>query len=87
MVILSIISLTTTIIVLWFLGEKKPSGFLIFTGSLLCQMVIFYMQKNWFFLLCQMVIFYMQKNWFLVAQMLVLIAFNIYNYRKWKAGG
>lgn len=70
MVILSIISLGTTLVGLWFLGEKKSSGFLIFTVSLLCQIIIFYVLKNWF----------------LVCQMIVLIVFNIYNYRKWTKG-
>ena len=68
MVILSIVSLVTTIIGLWLLGEKKPSGFLTFTISLLCQLYIFYTQQNWF----------------LVCQMIVLIIFNMYNYRKWR---
>ena len=66
-IILSIISLVTTLIGLWLLGEKKQSGFLIFTVSLLCQLYIFYTQKNWF----------------LVCQMIVLIIFNIYNFNKW----
>jgi len=68
--ILSIISLITTLIGLYLLGEKKALGFLIFTASLACQMYIFYTQKNWF----------------LVFQMVVLIAFNIVNYRKWVRG-
>lgn len=68
--ILSIISLLTTILGLWLLGEKKASGFLIFTISLGCQLYIFYTQNNMF----------------LVAQMVVLIAFNVFNYRKWVRG-
>lgn len=68
--ITSIISLVTTLIGLWLLGEKKASGFIVFTISLACQLYIFYFQKNWF----------------LVVQMIVLILFNIYNYRKWMRG-
>jgi len=67
-IILSIISLITTIIGLYLLGEKNELGFIIFTISLSCQMYIFYIEKNWF----------------LVIQMIVLIGFNMYNYRKWK---
>ncbi len=66
--ILSIVSLITTIIGLWLLGNKDKNGFLIFNVSLNCQIIIFYMQDNWF----------------LVIQMVVLIAFNTYNYLKWK---
>ena len=68
--IFSIVSLITTLIGLWLLGEKKASGFMIFTISLLCQLYIFGMQKNWF----------------LVVQMVVLILFNVYNYQKWVRG-
>ena len=68
--ILSILSLITTLIGLYLLGEKKASGFLIFTGSLMCQMYIFYSQSNWF----------------LFFQMVVLIIFNVVNYRKWVRG-
>ncbi len=66
--ILSIISLITTVIGLWWLGEKNKNGFLIFNVSLNCQLILFYLQKNWF----------------LVAQMIILIAFNTYNYLKWR---
>ena len=68
--ILSIISLITTLIGLYLLGEKKALGFLIFTASLTCQMYIFYVEQKWF----------------LVVQMIVLIVFNIVNYRKWIRG-
>lgn len=68
--ILEIVSLVTTLIGLYLLGEKEALGFLIFTVSLICQ---FY-------------IFYKGRNWFLVIQMLVLIIFNIYNYNKWIGG-
>ncbi len=70
LVVASIISLITTLIGLYLLGEKKPSGFLIFTISLICQMYIFYTQNNWF----------------LILQMTVLIIFNYRNYRKWTIG-
>jgi hypothetical protein len=69
--ILSIISLITTLIGLYHLGEKERIGFLIFTISLMCQM--------W--------IFYLQNNKYLFVQMIVLIIFNIWNYFKWKKGG
>ena len=65
--ILEIISLITTLIGLYFLGEKMAIGFLIFTISLGCQVYIFYKGKNWF----------------LVAQMITLITFNMYNFNKW----
>ena len=64
---LSIISLITTLIGLYYLGEKKASGFLIFTVSLTCQSYIFFIQDN-FFLFCQM---------------MILIIFNVWNYCKW----
>lgn len=66
----SIISLITTLVGLYLLGEKRASGFLIFTASLICQMYIFYNQGNWF----------------LIIQMLVLVVFNVRNYRKWTRG-
>ena len=68
---LSIISLITTLTGLYLLGEKKAMGFIIFTLSLACQLYIFYTQQNWF----------------LCFQMVVLIVFNIVNYRKWVRGG
>lgn len=67
---LQIISLLTTLIGLWLLGEKKASGFIIFTISLACQFGIFLVEEKWF----------------LVVQMIVLILFNIYNYQKWVRG-
>ena len=76
--ILSIVSLITTLIGLYLLGEKKASGFLVFTLSLACQMYIFYNpDPN----SCD------GPNWFLIVQMIVLITFNIINYRKWITGG
>ena len=64
--IVSIISLITTIIGLYLLGEKNELGFVIFTLS------------------CQMYIFWIQSNWFLVFQMIVLVIFNLRNYKKWR---
>ena len=69
--ILGIVSLITTMIGLYMLGEKNPFGFLVFTASLACQMYIFYTQGMWF----------------LFFQMIVLIVFNIRNFRKWVIGG
>ena len=66
--IISIISLITTIIGLYLLGEKNELGFIIFTLSLSCQMYIFWVQSNWF----------------LVFQMIVLVVFNLRNYKKWR---
>jgi len=68
--LLEIISLITTLIGLYLLGEKVAVGFIIFTISLGCQIYIFYKGKNWF----------------LVVQMIVLITFNIFNYFKWIGG-
>lgn len=65
--IISVVSLLTTVIGLYLLGEKSPQGFLYFSVSLLCQMYIFYKENNKF----------------LVFQMLILIYFNIRNYIKW----
>ncbi len=67
---LEIGSLITTIVGLYLLGEKKALGFLVFTVSLGCQLYIFYKGENWF----------------LVVQMIILILFNMYNYRKWVRG-
>lgn len=66
-VLLSIVSLITTLIGLYLLGEKSKHGFSIFTISLGCQFIIFYFEQKWF----------------LVVQMIVLIIFNIRNYYKW----
>ena len=73
-IVLSVISLITTLIGLYLLGEKSKYGFSVFTISLACQMCIFYFQYD-----CGE----HRPNWFLIIQMLVLIAFNIRNYLKW----
>ena len=67
-IILSCISLPTTIIGLWLLGKKDKAGFLYFSASLSCQLIIFSMQNNYF----------------LVIQMIVLLLFNMRNYAVWK---
>ena len=64
---LEIISLVTTLIGMYLLGEKNPYGFMIFNISLTCQLYIFFKGKNWF----------------LFFQMIALIVFNIYNFMKW----
>ena len=69
--IASIVSLITTIVGLYLLGNKNALGFVVFTISLMCQMYIFYKQNNWF----------------LVFQMIVLIIFNLRNYNKWVTEG
>ena len=45
-IIISIVSLITTIIGLYYLGEKKAVGYIWFTISLACQMYLFYISKN-----------------------------------------
>lgn len=68
--VLEIVSLITTLIGLYLIGEKSPVGFMVFNISLLCQMFIFYKGKKWF----------------LILQMFVLISFNLFNYLKWTGG-
>ena len=65
--IISIVSLAMTIHGLFLLGNKVEFGFIMFSISLLCQLYIFIIQENWI----------------LVIQMIVLIGFNLRNYRKW----
>jgi hypothetical protein len=65
--VLEIVSLLTTIVGLYLLGEKIAIAFYVYNVSLACQAYIFY--KN--------------RNWFLIFQMGVLMAFNFYNYFKW----
>ena len=67
-VLISAISLITTIIGLYYIGEKNKLGFIHHTISILCQAYLFYLQSNWF----------------LILQMLVLVIFNIRNYFKWR---
>lgn len=68
--VLEIISLITTLIGLYLIGEKLPLGFMVFNISLLCQAYIFFKGSKWF----------------LLIQMFVLIAFNLFNYMKWIGG-
>jgi nicotinamide riboside transporter PnuC len=65
---ISSVSLLATIVGLWLLGNKKKSGFVIFTVSVLLQSILFFKLSNWF----------------LFAQMFILAAFNMKNYFKWK---
>lgn len=67
-ILISVLSLITTIIGLYYLGEKNKNGFIIFTFSLTCQLYLFYVISNWF----------------LVFQMIVLMIFNMRNYFKWR---
>lgn len=67
-IIISMVSLITTVIGLYYLGIKKAAGYIWFTISLSCQMYLFYISENIF----------------LVIQMIILIILNIKNYRKWK---
>ncbi len=64
----SITSLITTVVGLYYLGIKKADGYIWFTISLSCQMYLFYIKENWF----------------LVLQMTILIVLNVKNYRKWR---
>ena len=68
--ILSIISMLTTFIGLWFVSEKNKLGFIYYTISLLCQLYLF--------------LFTELKSLPLAAQMVVLIASNFYVYLKWR---
>jgi len=65
---ISSISLLATIVGLWYLGNKKKSGFVIFTISVLLQAILFFKLSNWF----------------LFVQMFILAGFNMHNYFKWK---
>jgi hypothetical protein len=65
--VLTLISLITTCIGLYLIGEKKAVAFHIYNISLVCQMYVFYVDRKWF----------------LIIQMLLLIGFNLYNHRKW----
>lgn len=67
-ILISIVSLITTLIGLYYVGEKNKVGFILYIISLLCQTYLF----------CKI------DNWFLVVQMFVLIVFNAVNYFKWR---
>ena len=68
-ILVSAVSLITTIIGLYYIGEKDKRGFIYHTVSVSCQ--------AW--------LFYIEDNWFLIIQMIILIIFNIRNYIKWNA--
>ena len=65
--VLEIVSLLTTIVGLYLIGEKKAIAFHIYNISLACQAYLFYANQQWF----------------LFVQMFVLMGFNLYNYYKW----
>lgn len=44
-IILSVISLISTLLGLYALGEKYKSGFMLYNVSLICQIYLFYMNK------------------------------------------
>lgn len=67
-ILISIVSLLTTIIGLYYIGEKDKRGFVYHTISIVCQ--------GYLFLII--------SNWFLVFQMVILAVFNIRNYLKWR---
>jgi hypothetical protein len=71
-ILVSIISILTTLIGLYYIGEKNKKGFILHTISVGCQAYLFYILP--------------EPNWLLIAQMLVLAIFNIRNYFKWKYG-
>lgn len=66
--IISIISLTTTMVGLYYISNKKEVGFIYYIISIICQMYLFYIAKNTF----------------LVIQMLILTICNIISYIKWR---
>ena len=66
--ILSCISLVLTFGGLYLVGEKKPSGWIIFIVSYSLQMVVFVISKNTF----------------LFLQMLLLSYFSFFNFLKWR---
>lgn len=66
-ILISVVSLLTTIIGLYYIGEKIKIGFIYHTVSIICQGYLFYLVSN---------------N-FLIVQMIILAIFNIRNYFKW----
>ena len=67
-ILISIISIVTTLIGLYFVSEKKKCGFIYYTISLTAQGYLFVLQQNWL----------------LVLQMLILILSNVWVYWKWR---
>ena len=68
-IIISAISLITTLIGLYYIGEKNKWGFVHHTISVAIQGYLFFVLQNWF----------------LVIQMIILAAFNVRNYYKWRS--
>lgn len=72
--ILNIIGATAfclTVVALWLLGKPSRMNFVVFIGSYLLQIYIFYATKQWF----------------LILQMLVLAGFSVLNYMRWTKQG
>jgi len=68
-ILISAISLITTLIGLYYIGEKNKWGFVHHTISVVIQGYLFFVLQNWF----------------LVIQMIILAAFNVRNYYKWRS--
>jgi hypothetical protein len=66
--LISAISLITTLIGLYYIGEKNKLGFVHHTISVIIQGYLFFVLQNWF----------------LVIQMLILAIFNVRNYLLWR---
>ena len=69
--ILGLISFLLTIVALHLLGAPNRWCFPVFIVSIVAQVIIFYSAKQWF----------------LLAQMGVLLAYNIRNWISWKKQG
>lgn len=67
-ILIQVISLLTTIVGLYLVGEKIKWGFIFYNVSLLCQIYLFF------------------GSYIIVVQLILLIIFNVYNFRKWKKG-
>ena len=67
-IFLSITSVIATIIGLWCLGKKYKAGFMWHTVSVIIQAYLFFLQNNWW----------------LIAQMAILVIFNVRNFLIWR---
>ena len=67
-ILISAVSLITTLIGLYYIGEKNKWGFVYHTVSVTIQGYLFFVLNNWF----------------LVIQMVILSIFNIRNYLLWR---
>lgn len=70
-ILISVISVITTLIGLYCIGEKNKLGFVLHTISVTCQAYLFYILP--------------EPNWLLIIQMLILAIFNVRNYFKWRS--